>query len=487
MSSKLILISFVLVLVAGGVGGWLWYDYQPGEREFILREDGWHPRSIVVEPGETVTFVNQSKHTFWPASNNHPAHDLYAEFDAGKPIAPGESWSFTFDRPGKWLFHDHLRSFYKGTIYVGQESLSYNCLDHFEGATAGIKLACWNEKLLEELEARGASAAFKLFAEFYRSDPDFTVVGCHIVSHTLGDSVYGLYLARGKDPDAMEFPPESVYCGYGYYHGILEHMIRDNPEYEIASAFCEGLIRDYEAVLPRIRHNCYHAIGHGFTPEPNNVELWGDPKRLTEPAIAACSQVPDNDTRQECYQGTFNVMGDWMWNNQFGLRFDKDNPLHLCSTYDNEEVSYACYYELSMRITPLVNADLPAAYEKFVSHINNTRFEGVVINSAAAAVIGQFIAKEDLVPLIEQCRKLPEYVADDCIHGFAGGLIAHGEPENEYVKAIGFCGDARLTAGEKDICYENIVRMFKSIYSQEKIVEVCAVVESDYQHYCMSS
>jgi len=60
------------------------------------------------------------------ASNPHPIHDAYptrggcisSTFDSCKDIAPGQSWSFTFDVGGTWSYHDHLRPNVGGTIIV---------------------------------------------------------------------------------------------------------------------------------------------------------------------------------------------------------------------------------------------------------------------------------------------------------------------------------------------------------------------------------
>lgn len=451
---------------------------------FVLRSDGFHPRTITIEPGASVTFVNRTDHAFWPASNSHPQHDQYVEFDSGRPIAPGESWSFTFEREGKWGFHDHLRSFYTGTVVVGSEYADDDCMDAIKDADVAKKRICWNEKLRNELQERGAAAAFKLFAEFYRSDTDFTRVGCHIIAHQLGDAAYGEYLRYGEDLSKLQFPPESVYCGYGYYHGILEHLIRDNPDFEMADAFCKMLIREHEADVPRIRLNCYHAIGHGFIPEPTDLEMWGKGTHMPQPAIAACSKLEEMDARTECYQGAFNVIGDWMWTNQFGLKFPATDSLALCREFEDREVSTACYYELSMRILPLADHDLSIAYDRYVARIEDDAIAGMVINSAAASALGARIADDSFISLLYECRSLPARVQKQCVHGLAGGFVAHGEPANEYIKAIDFCGDAELTTAEKETCYENIVRTFKTVYAREKVAKICTAIETPYQKYC---
>ncbi len=97
-----------------------------------ITSSGFSPKTLTVKAGTTVTFVNQDSNQHWPASAMHPTHTLYpgsgiekcgtAEektiFDACKGLAPGESFSFTFDEKGSWNYHDHLNVPSTGTIVV---------------------------------------------------------------------------------------------------------------------------------------------------------------------------------------------------------------------------------------------------------------------------------------------------------------------------------------------------------------------------------
>jgi plastocyanin len=85
-----------------------------------LTTQGFVPSELYVARGGTVVFVNESDHPFWPASNLHPDHSIYAEFDPREPLDVGESWSFTFEKPGTWGFHDHVRSYYTGVVHVSE-------------------------------------------------------------------------------------------------------------------------------------------------------------------------------------------------------------------------------------------------------------------------------------------------------------------------------------------------------------------------------
>jgi plastocyanin len=88
------------------------------DRVITLTSDGFSPTELAIKRGETVTFRTTAGKRFWPASNLHPSHALYADFDPKEPVAPDASWSFTFDRTGEWRFHDHLAPYYTGTITV---------------------------------------------------------------------------------------------------------------------------------------------------------------------------------------------------------------------------------------------------------------------------------------------------------------------------------------------------------------------------------
>lgn len=85
----------------------------------LMDKDGFSPSDIVIKKGQTVEFKNiASEAYFWPASDLHPTHELYPEFDPLEPVAPGEVWAFAFKRTGVWKFHDHIKANLRGTVTV---------------------------------------------------------------------------------------------------------------------------------------------------------------------------------------------------------------------------------------------------------------------------------------------------------------------------------------------------------------------------------
>lgn len=83
-----------------------------------IYDDGFSPSNTTINAGDSIVFINNGKNTHWPASNNHPSHEIYPEFDPKRPITPGSSWEFQFNKSGSWKMHDHLSPRLNGIITV---------------------------------------------------------------------------------------------------------------------------------------------------------------------------------------------------------------------------------------------------------------------------------------------------------------------------------------------------------------------------------
>lgn len=91
---------------------------QSGEVTIRMMEDGYEPSEITITKGTKVTFDNVDKYGHWPASDLHPTHTIYPEFDPKRVVKSGEKWSFEFDKKGEWGMHDHLSPYIVGKITV---------------------------------------------------------------------------------------------------------------------------------------------------------------------------------------------------------------------------------------------------------------------------------------------------------------------------------------------------------------------------------
>jgi len=92
----------------------------PGEPSvtIVRTNDGYEPSEVTIQKGDSILWTNESKEYHWPASDLHPTHGVYPEFDSSTPLAPQEEWKFKFDEIGEWKFHDHIRANKTGTVTV---------------------------------------------------------------------------------------------------------------------------------------------------------------------------------------------------------------------------------------------------------------------------------------------------------------------------------------------------------------------------------
>jgi plastocyanin len=113
--------KFLLGVVAIGIflGFVFFINFYSSETVIIeMTDSGFQPSELTIEKGTRVKFHNKGENDHWPASDFHPTHGIYSEFDSLEGVSPGDSWSFNFDKVGKWRMHDHLFPEYRGTIIV---------------------------------------------------------------------------------------------------------------------------------------------------------------------------------------------------------------------------------------------------------------------------------------------------------------------------------------------------------------------------------
>jgi hypothetical protein len=292
---------------------------------------------------------------------------------------------------------------------------------------------------------------------------------------------------NGRNFNTWVFPPETVYCGYGFFHGIFEHFFRENPDVNLGRKLCDHLTKTISDQIPGIRRNCFHGMGHGFMPEPPPKKIWGNAQEMIKTTLKTCETVSPTNTKTEnleCMEGAFNVLADWIGEGKYGLKLDKENPFKLCREQPNKDYLYACYYEFSMRVPNYANDDLVKIANVYIKETDEDKIAKVTINSAAAAIIERYLDLDNYEKFITACHGIPERLRTSCIDGLALGLIAHGSPGQEYIKAINFCKSNLLYEDEQEVCYQKILRGFSGSYTKEKLTEVCESIDEKYQQYC---
>lgn len=84
----------------------------------VLKSNGFEPSTLTIKKNDIVRFTTARTFPFWPASDKHPSHSEYPDFDPRKPILQNETWEFKFEKVGTWAYHDHTNSSLRGVIYV---------------------------------------------------------------------------------------------------------------------------------------------------------------------------------------------------------------------------------------------------------------------------------------------------------------------------------------------------------------------------------
>ncbi|MCP6719992.1 MAG: cupredoxin domain-containing protein [Patescibacteria group bacterium] len=497
MGKKALIFLPLLVLT---IGGSITYrelrvsDTEPARMasEYVveLHEDGFHPEKITIQKGAVVTFITTRNKDFWPASNLHPTHIIYREFDPKKAIAPDNSWNFTFNKTGEWRYHDHTAPYFTGTIIVEEHDHDKTHVHHLDTAenidcskldalNDYEKEKCWDKVLGEALREKGVEGSLEAFRQLYTTQPNFAQSGCHWYAHRIGEEAYGYY--RGGED--LDLPQEVSYCGYGFVHGFLEHGFREERNPTEAKRLCNYLDTQLSDILPRIRLNCFHAIGHGFIDDPPNPRIWGNSQAIIGPALKICESVSDVPIEvKECFDGAYNTLVIFMQTNQYGLSFDKKDPLGFCHN-EPDRYQLSCYYEFAQVLDSAGDRDL-ATIAKFVEGIPEDTLAGMIINTAAAGVVQGDITNDDFTNYILECRKTGERLRLQCIRGVVGGLLAHGEPGKEYIKALKLCDAGLLLEDEHKACFHNTLNGIKTIYPREKVEQICKTIDEKYQSYC---
>ncbi|MEX2008010.1 MAG: hypothetical protein WD850_00725 [Candidatus Spechtbacterales bacterium] len=444
------------------------------------------PRELTIQLGDTVTFVNKSNRPIWPASNIHPDHSIYPEFDPKRPLEPGEEWSFTFTKEGRWRFHDHLNSLHEGVVTVGdgtatREGEDGRCDD------AANKVACWGERVEYALAGNNVEAAFNVVAELYEKEPQLAG-GCHGYAHLIGEKAYDLF-SQGYD---FELTPKTAYCGYGFFHGFMETLLHTTGDLAEARAFCAYVNEKLRYVSSGAASACNHGIGHGAV-DGSDPRAWGDPYAMMKPGMDLCRALAKEDKPSYgsplylCITGVYNALEILSMDDRYRLEALREDPFAFC---EREQVAYqeGCYTNMLPALLRLTNNDVMQSarlVEAIPEEGDSYEIRSLVILSLTHEYIRLHMNDANYTEEgIALCRQLADRSHLPCIRGLSGGHMKYGKPGEEYVKMIAFCTTPTMRPDERDACFEYVFPLLRLWYPQGKVEEICTRVELPYRSYC---
>lgn len=241
-----------------------------------ITQGGFVPETLRVNKGVPVRFINETSEWHWPASDLHPTHTLYPEFDPKRGLEPGETWQFRFERTGEWGFHDHLAPYMTGKIIVRGSPQAIEEFRTFD-----------DQKQIKTLRALGESGGPRAILAFLKESYPDEPSDKHELVHIVGEAAF-------LESGFKGFEACDSFLRFGCYHGVILEAIRKN-------GYSESVMRGLAGGCLELPRNktvitaCAHGIGHGimWVRSYDLLASYGECKRIFE----------DTENRFFCYDG----------------------------------------------------------------------------------------------------------------------------------------------------------------------------------------
>ncbi len=467
------------------------YAYANALAVITLDAHGFSPKTLEIPPGTTVVFDNKDNVAHWPASNLHPTHSIYPEFDPKKGIEPGKDWSFTFQKAGEWKYHDHLNPSLTGIIIVVGENKSSQDVkkDLFDFADIKPRLlkiyyALFPQKLnrvLEKTNMHNVSkdekelrywliilGGKKFMQQLVHDSGGGSIVDCHTQAHKAGRTAYQLF-------GAEVFKQGDSGCHSGFYHGAMEAFLKERGTDDLAKkidTLCKSFQTDFGIF------ECLHGVGHGITA----YEDYDIPA-----ALQLCRKLTTTFKQRSCFGGVFmeNIVtaqgnGAKADHNTTWVNMDPNFP---CSGVNQDKnIQYECYKMQTTRMLDLLNRDFSAVSSvcsKAPKDMIETCFQSLGRDAAGYTL-------RDPNKIIAICKLVPSEYFDTCITG-AFNVIVDFWGESMEIKPHALC---KIVPQEsKKSCYTLLGYRLKNVFGNntQRIREGCKSVEEAYKSVCLES
>ncbi|HLD97433.1 MAG TPA: hypothetical protein VI934_03765 [Candidatus Nanoarchaeia archaeon] len=487
----------VIFFIIGSTLAAAHFSDTPGVVAIHMNESGFYPSIISISKESVIIFENTGLEEHWPASNMHPTHQIYPEFDPRKPVAPGKSWSFSFGNSGSWRFHDHLFPEFSGVVSVvdgsGKVNTSARILEaamnpksfkmrltkvYYSIFSAELNDKFANVNMLKAAMDRKSLSYWlilvgpeRVMAKIVRDSGQGSVFDCHQQAHEIGMASYALYSEKS-------FGKGDFSCHSGYYHGAMEALLVEKGTQNISSTL--GKICLTFPTNSGI-FECIHGIGHGGLAYEN----YNLPK-----ALALCGELGSDDATHSCYGGVFmeNIitgmgLGAVRSHSTKWLSNDPYFPCSLFSSNDtvNSSIEMQCYF-------------MQTSWMLWLSGYNFSRVAEQCRNSPKDIVevcfqsFGRDIAGftlRDSKRIVEGCSIVPREGQnyERCIVGALYVIVDFFGPALRS-QGSGLC--ALVTEPAKKECYAALNARLKHVFGSDNKTKqvVCGTFEKEYQYLC---
>ena len=358
-----------------------------------------------------------------------------------------------------------------------------------ENNTAQIE--CAFKPITEAIKSEGLEVGMEVFAEAYTTLRSFVVTGCHKHAHRVGDIAYYQVYFGQKDLSTINFPQSTTACGYGFYHGFLEHLIQDNNTHEFVTNTCEYLSERYGSTMRDMRITCYHGAGHGLMlghVQKIAEKDWGNVREFVTYPFSQCDLLSKANEleKEQCKEGLFNLIADWREAKQYGFQAEADGNLFSMCDRLPQNMHKSCYFEVAQKVDRASDND-PVKLVGIAKAVQDKDQIPVVFSVGIAGIMQRVIVEEDgYKKIIASCSKLDDPFVSLCMTSVINGFFEHGEPQKEYVKALGICTLPEIEKkGMQEMCYEAVSQRLLRFYTKDKIENICRMFPSTYRDSCL--
>ncbi len=415
--------------------------------EVKMTSNGFQPPNLVINKNDTIKFINVDSKDHWPASDLHPTHLIYPEFDPKTGIKAGQSWSFVFDKAGDWNMHDHLYPQFTGTIKAsGQNNPAWLSLttvkagvsDKFDDLTVLVnkiyyhffpdqltqdlakvdfmKLAYDDSKMSYWIKIIGGDGAMtKLLADAGGG----AELDCHQEAHLIGRLSYNI-------SHSNVFHNGSSACHSGYYHGAMEAFLYEQGTDNLAAKI-DKLCTQFPTSFTKFE--CLHGVGHGVMAYLNYNLPW---------ALDLCQELDDDFAKNSCYGGVFmeNIItaeGKGASPVDHATTWVNSDPYFPCDQVaQNYPAEYQCYLMQTSRMLDLSGYNFGVVAKECLSAPGNMR--ETCFQSFGRDASGQMLHNPQKT--LALCDLVDPNYTKDCIIGALNVVID-------------FSGDALTTQGSQ--------------------------------------
>ena len=495
-----------------------------------MTKNGFLPAEITLSKGDTVIFKNDDTRDRWPASNIHPTHEIYSEFDPQKPIKPGDNWEFKFDKSGQWKFHDHLYPDFVGIItladqispdkLIGANATKLSLLKRLSSKITNFKnfvitsaekilkrndnietkfkepkkyslndLAkalkegcsknetCFFQKLKEDITTKhGPAASLEMIDALKQGGLIHSGDDYHQLAHEIGRKTAESF---GINNRSFLLCPTSF--NYGCGHGFFEYVLgKTDSSKEAAVLICGSLDNDPD-YSSKFKFYCYHGLGHGIV-MAQAYDL--------QKSLSICDSLPDSNGQTGCWQGVFmENVNSYLAGKAKEEVFSKDNPLQPCNSVD-QKYRWQCYINHSAYLVRFFDNSIKNASSACLKAGENKTpcFQTLGLLTTNPGWQQSLTKGENndgnIETALQLCGLFPKLGLEDCFIGAMVNIMNYDDLDLSK-RAIPFCENAKNW--DKAKCYNQIgVNIHRQVVDPNKKTELCQKVDTQYQKSCLT-